>query len=50
MSGLYQLGVTSLIAHFKIAGMQIALETKVNVVPKTGNKLCYFYFAVFDTI
>ena len=36
VQGLYQLGVTSLIAHFKIAGMQIALETKVNVIPKTG--------------
>ena len=36
VSGLYQLGITSLIAHFRIAGMQIALETKVNVVPKAG--------------
>ncbi|WAR24777.1 ANPRA-like protein [Mya arenaria] len=34
ISGLYQIGVTSLIAHFKFAGMQIALETKTNVLPR----------------
>ena len=41
VSGLYQLGITSLIAHFKIAGMQIALEAKINVIPKTRKKRVY---------
>ncbi|XP_052777457.1 atrial natriuretic peptide receptor 1-like isoform X2 [Mya arenaria] len=42
ISGLYQIGVTSLIAHFKFAGMQIALETKTNVLPRVvcGDDLC----------
>ncbi|XP_060558580.1 atrial natriuretic peptide receptor 1-like [Ruditapes philippinarum] len=42
VAGLYQLGVTSLIAHFKIAGMQIALETQTNVVPRAecGDDVC----------
>ncbi|XP_045157129.2 atrial natriuretic peptide receptor 1-like [Mercenaria mercenaria] len=42
IAGLYKLGVTSLIAHFKIAGMQLALETKTNVVPRAecGDNVC----------
>ncbi|KAL4236675.1 hypothetical protein ACF0H5_005059 [Mactra antiquata] len=42
ITGLYRLGTTSLIAHFKIAGMQVALETKLNVVPRAecGDDVC----------
>ena len=36
VGGLYTLGQTSLIAHFKIAGMQLAMETNLNVLPRTG--------------
>lgn len=41
IAGLYQTGVTSLIAHFRIAGVQIALETKTNVVPRAGKLKLY---------
>ncbi|XP_052776488.1 atrial natriuretic peptide receptor 1-like [Mya arenaria] len=42
VAGLYQVGVTSLIAHFKIAGMQLAMETKTNVLQRIvcGDGLC----------
>ncbi|KAK7489046.1 hypothetical protein BaRGS_00019707 [Batillaria attramentaria] len=35
ISGLYQVGLTSLIAHFKIAGMHLAVEKTTEVLPKT---------------
>ena len=31
-----QVGLTSVIAHFKIAGMHVAVEKTVEVLPKTG--------------
>lgn len=34
--GFYESGLTSLIAHFKVADMHYALETEINVVPKSG--------------
>ncbi|XP_052777167.1 atrial natriuretic peptide receptor 2-like [Mya arenaria] len=42
VAGLYQTGVTSLIAHFRIAGIQMALETKTKVTPRAecGNGDC----------
>lgn len=36
IGGLYIEGDTSLIAHFKVASMQIALVKNVEVLPKTG--------------
>lgn len=33
--GFYESGLTSLIAHFKVADMHYALETEINVVPKS---------------
>ncbi|XP_070196504.1 atrial natriuretic peptide receptor 1-like [Littorina saxatilis] len=40
--GLYEVGLTSVIAHFKIAGMHVAVEKSMEVLPKTvcGNSAC----------
>lgn len=42
ISGLYSVGETSVIAHFKVGEMHIALEKSVKVLPKTicGDNLC----------
>ncbi|XP_052256340.1 atrial natriuretic peptide receptor 1-like [Dreissena polymorpha] len=42
IAGLYSTGVTSLIAHFRVAGLQIVLETEVTVSPRAvcGDDLC----------
>ncbi|XP_076462753.1 LOW QUALITY PROTEIN: atrial natriuretic peptide receptor 1-like [Babylonia areolata] len=42
IDGLYEVGLTSVIAHFKLAGMHIAIEKKVEVLPKTvcGDGVC----------
>lgn len=34
--GFYESGLTSLIAHFKVADMHYALETEINVIPKAS--------------
>ena len=38
VEGLYQVGPTSVIAHFKLAGMHVALERSLVVNPRTGEK------------
>lgn len=39
VGGLYNEGQTSLIAHFKLAGMHVALEKTIKVLPRAG-KTC----------
>lgn len=34
--GFYESGLTSVIAHFKVADMHYALEIEINVIPKSG--------------
>lgn len=36
IGGLYAEGLTALIAHFKVAGLHLALEAETKVLPKTG--------------
>jgi len=46
VKGLYQIGVTSVIAHFKIINMQVAMETKINVIPRAGSLIIYLVIHV----
>lgn len=36
IGGLYAEGLTALIAHFKVAGLHLALEAETKVLSKTG--------------
>lgn len=38
VEGLFHIGQESLIAHFKLAGMHIALEKSLIVKPRTGGR------------
>lgn len=46
--GLYVLGQTSIISHFKIAGASIALVFDLTVEPKTGKLLFFVYVYIWN--
>ena len=49
VEGLYVAGPVSVIAHFKIGNMHVALERSITVLPKTGTgHILRFSYCLFS--
>ena len=49
IAGLAEVGRTTLLAHFKLAGSQVALMRKITVLPRTG-EFTYLSSLAFNLI